>query len=160
MAKQIILVTGGARSGKSRYAEQRSTELGSRRLYVATAEAKDEEMAQRIAEHKKRRGDEWITIEGSDGIVRGALAQRGRTDCALVDCIDHLAEQSSAPARYKICGGESRRIGEDTAAAGFSSRSWSPTRSAGASCRTMHWRGNFVTSPAGQINESRRSPTR
>ena len=65
MAKQIILVTGGARSGKSRYAEQRSTELGSRRLYVATAEAKDDEMAQRIAEHKKRRGDEWTTIEES-----------------------------------------------------------------------------------------------
>ena len=59
MAKQIILVTGGARSGKSKYAEQRAAALGRRRLYVATAEAKDEEMAQRIAEHKRRRGDEW-----------------------------------------------------------------------------------------------------
>jgi len=87
MAKQIILVTGGARSGKSRYAEQRSTELGSRRLYVATAEAKDDEMAQRIAEHKKRRGDEWITIEESVQLTEVLLAQRGRTDCGLVDCI-------------------------------------------------------------------------
>ena len=52
MAKQIILVTGGARSGKSKHAELRAEELGGRRLYVATAEAKDEEMAQRIAKHK------------------------------------------------------------------------------------------------------------
>jgi adenosylcobinamide kinase / adenosylcobinamide-phosphate guanylyltransferase len=87
MVRQIILVTGGARSGKSRYAEQRSAELGSRRLYVATAEAKDDEMAQRIAEHKKRRSDEWITIEETVQITEVLLAQRGRTDCALVDCI-------------------------------------------------------------------------
>ena len=87
MAKQIILVTGGARSGKSKYAEQRAAVLGSRRLYVATAEAKDEEMAQRIAEHKRRRGDEWTTIEEAVELSGALLAQRGRTDCALVDCL-------------------------------------------------------------------------
>jgi adenosylcobinamide kinase/adenosylcobinamide-phosphate guanylyltransferase len=87
MAKQIILVTGGARSGKSKYAEQRAAVLGRRRLYVATAEAKDEEMAQRIAEHKRRRGDEWTTIEEAVELSGALLAQRGRTDCALVDCL-------------------------------------------------------------------------
>jgi adenosylcobinamide kinase / adenosylcobinamide-phosphate guanylyltransferase len=87
MANQIILVTGGARSGKSKYAELRSGELGSRRLYVATAEAKDEEMAQRIAEHKKRRGDNWVTIEEPMTLSSALLAERGRTDCALVDCL-------------------------------------------------------------------------
>jgi adenosylcobinamide kinase / adenosylcobinamide-phosphate guanylyltransferase len=87
MANQIILVTGGARSGKSKYAEQRSGELGSRRLYVATAEAKDEEIAQRIAEHKKRRGDNWVTIEEPMTLSSALLAERGRTDCALVDCL-------------------------------------------------------------------------
>jgi adenosylcobinamide kinase / adenosylcobinamide-phosphate guanylyltransferase len=87
MAKQIILVTGGARSGKSKYAEQRAAALGRRRLYVATAEAKDEEMAQRIAEHKRRRGDEWTTIEEAVELSGALLAQRGRTDCALVDCL-------------------------------------------------------------------------
>ena len=87
MAKQIILVTGGARSGKSKYAEQRAASLGRRRLYVATAEAKDEEMAQRIAEHKRRRGDEWTTIEEAVELSGALLAQRGRTDCALVDCL-------------------------------------------------------------------------
>ncbi len=63
MAKQIILITGGARSGKSEYAETRAAQLGHRRVYVATAEAKDEEMTRRIAEHQKRRGKEWTTIE-------------------------------------------------------------------------------------------------
>jgi adenosylcobinamide kinase/adenosylcobinamide-phosphate guanylyltransferase len=85
--KRTILITGGARSGKSRYAEQRAGELGGRRLYVATAEAKDNEMAQRIAEHKLRRGDEWRTIEEPFELSSALLAQRGRTDCALVDCV-------------------------------------------------------------------------
>jgi adenosylcobinamide kinase/adenosylcobinamide-phosphate guanylyltransferase len=87
MAKQIILVTGGARSGKSTYAERRVGELGSRRLYVATAEAKDEEMAQRIAEHKKRRGNDWATIEEPTELAEALLARCGQTDCALVDCL-------------------------------------------------------------------------
>jgi adenosylcobinamide kinase/adenosylcobinamide-phosphate guanylyltransferase len=87
VTKQIILVSGGARSGKSKYAEQRAGELGGRRLYLATAEAKDEEMAQRIAEHKKRRGNDWATIEEPVQLSSALLAQRGRTDCALVDCL-------------------------------------------------------------------------
>jgi len=87
MAQQIILVTGGARSGKSQYAEQRAAELGLRRLYIATAEGKDEEMAQRIAEHQKRRGNDWTTIEEPVELSSALLAQRGRTDCALVDCL-------------------------------------------------------------------------
>src|SRR6266404_2862701 len=87
MSKEIILISGGARSGKSMYAEQRAAVLGSRRLYVATAEAKDGEMAQRIAEHKQRRGDEWTTIEEAVELAEALLAQRGRTDCALVDCL-------------------------------------------------------------------------
>jgi adenosylcobinamide kinase/adenosylcobinamide-phosphate guanylyltransferase len=85
--KRTILITGGARSGKSRYAEQRAGELGGRRLYVATAEAKDDEMARRIAEHKLRRGDEWRTIEAPFELSSALLAQRGRIDCTLVDCV-------------------------------------------------------------------------
>ncbi|MGH7875654.1 MAG: bifunctional adenosylcobinamide kinase/adenosylcobinamide-phosphate guanylyltransferase [Candidatus Binatia bacterium] len=87
MAQQIILITGGARSGKSKYAELRAQELGDRRLYVATAEAKDEEMAQRIAAHKKRRGNEWTTIEEPVELSSALLTRRGRADCALVDCL-------------------------------------------------------------------------
>jgi adenosylcobinamide kinase / adenosylcobinamide-phosphate guanylyltransferase len=87
MANQIILVTGGARSGKSTYAEQRAGELGSRRLYLATAEAKDEEMALRIAEHQKRRGSEWVTIEEPIELTDVLLARRNQIDCAVVDCL-------------------------------------------------------------------------
>jgi len=87
MANQIILVTGGARSGKSSYAERRASELGRRRLYLATAEAKDEEMALRIAEHQKRRGNEWVTIEEPLELTDVLLARRNQIDCAVVDCL-------------------------------------------------------------------------
>jgi|SRR5918992_812788 adenosylcobinamide kinase/adenosylcobinamide-phosphate guanylyltransferase len=87
MAMQIILITGGARSGKSKYAEQRAGEMGDRRLYVATAEAKDEEMSQRIAEHQKRRGNQWRTIEEPVELAEALQVQRGKTDSALVDCL-------------------------------------------------------------------------
>ena len=87
MAKQIILITGGVRSGKSNYAEMRATELGHRRLYVATAQAKDQEMARRIAEHRQRRGGEWATLEEPLDLAQALMAQSGLADCALVDCL-------------------------------------------------------------------------
>jgi adenosylcobinamide kinase/adenosylcobinamide-phosphate guanylyltransferase len=87
MAMQIVLITGGARSGKSQYAEKRAAELGRRRLYCATAEARDEEMSQRIAEHRKRRAKEWTTIEEPMELPGALLQWSGRTDCALVDCL-------------------------------------------------------------------------
>lgn len=85
--KQIILVTGGVRSGKSKYAEQRAVQMGFRRLYVATAEAKDEEMVGRITEHKKRRGEGWLTVEEPVQIADVLTERRGRIDCALIDCL-------------------------------------------------------------------------
>jgi len=90
MASQTILVTGGARSGKSSYAERRASELGRRRLYLATAEAKDEEMTLRIAEHQKRRGSQWLTIEEPIELVDVLLARRNQIDCAVVDCLTLL----------------------------------------------------------------------
>ena len=87
MTSDIILITGGTRSGKSQYAEQRVREMGGRSIYVATAEANDEEMARRIAEHRKRRGQQWRTIEEPLELTQALLAERGKTDCALVDCL-------------------------------------------------------------------------
>lgn len=87
VASQIILITGGARSGKSKYAETRAAQLGHRRVYVATAEAKDKEMTRRIAEHQQRRGKEWTTIEEPLELAEALVAQRGQTDCVLVDCL-------------------------------------------------------------------------
>jgi adenosylcobinamide kinase / adenosylcobinamide-phosphate guanylyltransferase len=85
--RQVILVTGGARSGKSLYAEQRASALGERRLYVATAEPNDEEMTQRIAMHRKRRSGAWITVEEPVELSAALLEQRGKIDCVLVDCL-------------------------------------------------------------------------
>jgi adenosylcobinamide kinase/adenosylcobinamide-phosphate guanylyltransferase len=87
MEKKIVLITGGARSGKSRYAEERAAKVGPRLLYLATGEAKDEEMAQRIAEHKKRRGSRWITVEEPEKVAAALLKHRGEIDCAVVDCL-------------------------------------------------------------------------
>ena len=87
MVQRIILVTGGARSGKSKYAESRAQEFGERLLYVATAGASDQEMAERIAAHRKRRGEQWSTIEEPVELAKALVLQRGKADCALVDCL-------------------------------------------------------------------------
>lgn len=87
MAREIVLITGGARSGKSRYAEERALRLGPRRLYLATGEAGDEEMEQRIAEHRKKRGKNWITVEEPLEVGKALAAHQGQLDCAVVDCM-------------------------------------------------------------------------
>jgi adenosylcobinamide kinase / adenosylcobinamide-phosphate guanylyltransferase len=87
MSTNIILITGGARSGKSSYAEVRARELGERRLYIATAEANDEEMRRRIQEHKSQRRDDWVIVEEPLRLAETLLAHRAQTDCGLVDCL-------------------------------------------------------------------------
>ena len=59
----IILITGGARSGKSVRAEARAKAFAGKPVYVATAEALDGEMRERIARHRERRGTEWIDMK-------------------------------------------------------------------------------------------------
>ena len=82
---RITLITGGARSGKSRFAETLAAQ-GASVCYVATAEALDEEMAQRIAQHRARRAPQWTTLEAPLNLV-AALAGIGHTDTVLVDCL-------------------------------------------------------------------------
>lgn len=83
--KQLIL--GGARSGKSALAERLATASGYPVLYVATAEAKDTSMAQRIAHHKNRRPDSWALVEEPIHLARvlDQHAEAGRF--ILVDCL-------------------------------------------------------------------------
>ena len=82
---RLTLVLGGARSGKSRYAESLVTALPAPWIYVATAEARDAEMAERIAAHQARRGAGWRTLETPRDVV-GALSAHGTTPL-LVDCL-------------------------------------------------------------------------
>jgi adenosylcobinamide kinase/adenosylcobinamide-phosphate guanylyltransferase len=87
MEKKIILVTGGCRSGKSRFALDYANQHFSKKLYLATCEALDEEMAQRIAHHKKTRGPEWRTIEEPTEIVDKIRRYGDEVEVILLDCI-------------------------------------------------------------------------
>ena len=87
MAKRIIFITGGCRSGKSRYALNYVNQHFLKKLYLATCEALDEEMAQRIEHHKKMRGPEWHTIEEPVEIVDKIRQYGDKVEVILLDCI-------------------------------------------------------------------------
>lgn len=87
-----IFITGGARSGKSRFAEKEALKRGGKVIYIATAQALDEEMAHRIRIHKKRRPDNWITVE--EPRYLSIVLKKIRTDksyddfdTVLIDCM-------------------------------------------------------------------------
>jgi adenosylcobinamide kinase/adenosylcobinamide-phosphate guanylyltransferase len=85
----VTLVLGGARSGKSAYA-QRAAEAaaaqGGRLVMIATAEALDDEMRERIERHKAERGDSWHTVEAPLNLPQ-ALLKLQSSDIAVVDCL-------------------------------------------------------------------------
>lgn len=83
--KELIL--GGARSGKSRIAEDRAQASGLNLLYVATGQSLDGEMAERIELHRRRRGAEWTLIEEPISLADHLLEQASEENCILVDCL-------------------------------------------------------------------------
>jgi adenosylcobinamide kinase / adenosylcobinamide-phosphate guanylyltransferase len=85
-ARQLALVLGGARSGKSRHAEALVTALPAPWFYIATGEPRDNEMAARIAEHRARRGAEWQTVEAPRDLA-AALAATPAGAAVLIDCL-------------------------------------------------------------------------
>jgi len=82
----ITLILGGARSGKSRYAERLIESEPAPWIYLATAEARDGEMERRIAEHRARRDRRWQTIEAPHDLAE-ALAALPSRSAVLVDCL-------------------------------------------------------------------------
>ncbi|WGD49552.1 bifunctional adenosylcobinamide kinase/adenosylcobinamide-phosphate guanylyltransferase [Bradyrhizobium sp. CB1650] len=82
----VILITGGARSGKSRRAEARARSFPGQPVYIATAEALDAEMKERIAGHRARRGTDWIEREVPLDLVQ-ALTETDGGGARLVDCL-------------------------------------------------------------------------
>jgi adenosylcobinamide kinase / adenosylcobinamide-phosphate guanylyltransferase len=81
----LTLVIGGARSGKSAFAERLVTASSRPRRYIATAEAWDDEMRDRIARHRQDRGVDWLTVEAPLDLS-AALAQAAPGEIVLVDC--------------------------------------------------------------------------
>lgn len=86
MSKELILVLGGARSGKSHFAQVLAREKGRRVLFVATAEAGDEEMAARIRAHQAARPREWRTLEEPWHLAE-SLEPETEPEVMLVDCL-------------------------------------------------------------------------
>ncbi len=82
----VTLVLGGARSGKSRYAEWLIATYPPPWIYIATAEARDDEMAERIAAHRARRDAGWQTMEAPHELA-GALEAAPAGGAVLVDCL-------------------------------------------------------------------------
>ena len=81
----LTLVVGGARSGKSAFAERLITATSRPRRYIATAQGWDDEMRRRISQHRQDRGPEWTTLEAPLDLV-SALGTAPATDAVLVDC--------------------------------------------------------------------------
>ena len=82
---KLILILGGARSGKSAFAEGLARQRGGRTLYVATAEARDADMERRIAAHRRQRPAEWDTLEEPLHLA-SAIPSDGYDTC-LLDCL-------------------------------------------------------------------------
>ncbi len=81
------LVIGGARSGKSRLAEQLATESGMAVIYIATATPGDEEMAARIAAHRAHRPPSWETVEEPVSLAAALREHAAPERCLIVDCV-------------------------------------------------------------------------
>ena len=84
---KTLFVIGGARSGKSGYAQARIEALPGRFAYIATAQARDAEMAGRIARHQADRGGLWSTIEAPVELASAIARASTRYDAILVDCL-------------------------------------------------------------------------
>jgi len=106
---EATFILGGARSGKSRLAEQIVLQTGKAPLYIATAEIHDEEMRQRVNLHRARRDGQWHTIQAPLELV-AAIEQGAQTHkIILVDCLTLwlsnllLAEHDITAASHNLC---------------------------------------------------------
>jgi len=95
--KKVILVTGGARSGKSDFAQELAGRTGQAVLFVATAEEGDEEMRHRIEKHRRARPAHWTTLEVTAHIGQRIEQELGEIPDVLIDCITLLVNNVMLP---------------------------------------------------------------
>lgn len=109
MTSHSLLVLGGARSGKSRFAQSRAEAIEGRHVFIATAEAHDDEMRDRIARHRADRDDRWETVDAPRELAAAIDAQSGTGAIVLVDCLTLwasnilLADSDPEPATQILC---------------------------------------------------------
>lgn len=84
---KVCLVTGGARSGKSRFAEKLAKEKNESVLYIATSIVFDEEMQERVRKHRQQRPSSWETHEGYKDLTPVIHQAKGKQDGILLDCV-------------------------------------------------------------------------
>lgn len=109
MSRHSLFVLGGARSGKSRYAQNRAEAVTGRHIFVATAQANDDEMRERIARHQADRDARWQTVEAPHDLA-AAIRGANHPDAVLVvDCLTLwlsnliFAEADIEPAVGQLC---------------------------------------------------------
>ena len=83
----VSLILGGARSGKSSFAERLADDSGRDKVYLATSQAWDGEMEQRIATHQSTRGSEWQLVEEPVDLLEQIELRANAQNCILVDCL-------------------------------------------------------------------------
>ena len=131
MKRELILITGGARAGKSAFAERLAMQ-GERVLFVATAEALDDDMARRIAAHKRSRPQEWDTLEEPRELasaIRTRLSAAPRDyEAVIVDCLTLwvsnllLAHEGESDAEGRVLSAARELL--DARASDTSNRMW------------------------------------
>lgn len=87
MSRKIIFILGGARSGKSTYALKEASKFSGKKMYIATAEALDEEMKERIEKHKRERGKDWDAYEEPFKIADIIKKIEGKYSVIVIDCL-------------------------------------------------------------------------
>ena len=87
MAIKIVFVTGGAKSGKSSFVLDKASGVRGKKAFIATAEALDDEMNERIGRHKTERGDEWETYEVPLKVSEALIDATGRHSAVVMDCL-------------------------------------------------------------------------
>jgi adenosylcobinamide kinase/adenosylcobinamide-phosphate guanylyltransferase len=112
-----LLVLGGARSGKSRYAQARAEAAGDQRIFVATAQAFDDEMRDRIARHRRDRTAGWLTVEAPLALAEAIDSWAAVDKVLLIDCLTLwttnllLGDHDMAAATAQLTGAIGRAAG-------------------------------------------------
>ena len=104
---KVIFITGGARSGKSGFGLCLAEKHGGRLVYIATAQARDREMAERISRHKEARGAAWESVEEPENIAEALHGIEGGT--VIIDCLtlwlSNLLEKNGSEGFEEIASG-------------------------------------------------------